>query len=121
MLCVIIDLTLLGPSTRNVGKGVLRYFGTESTMNLLFPLIFDNNIVCIKLQLVPSQYMYIFQIYLPCTNHRLEVYSKCIDALYDLFNTYCDKGIVLILGDINAKLNKGVTSLRDKTSNGLLE
>jgi len=58
--------------------------------------------------------MYIFQIYLPCTNYRLEVYVKCIDALYDLFNTYCDKGIVRILGDFNAKLNKGVTSSRDR-------
>ena len=56
------------------------------------------------MQLYPGKYFFIFQVYLPCSNHPVEWFYDYLLTLYDLYNLYCDKGVTIFMGDLNAKL-----------------
>lgn len=62
----------------------------------------DDRIVGVQVQLSPGVFVFIFQIYLPCSNHSVEIYTHYIETLYDLCNMYCTPGIPIFLGDYNA-------------------
>jgi len=72
--------------------------------NSVTPLcIDDDRIIGVQYQVSASQFLYLFQVYMPRGNHNNAVYSSYIDRLFDLWNTYSENGICVFLGDFNAK------------------
>ena len=59
----------------------------------------------IQLQRSVNSYIYIFQVYLPSSNHPISEYRSYVDKLNDIIHVYVEKGIVIVMGDINAHLN----------------
>ena len=53
----------------------------------------------------PQQYMFLFQVYLPCSNHLITVYLEYMEKLYDIYNMYSPLGTVICLGDFNANID----------------
>ena len=49
--------------------------------------------------------MFIIQPYLPCKNHTREKFAEYIETLNDLVDSYTDKGLVLLMGDMNCHVN----------------
>ena len=71
------------------------------------PLIIDDNrIVGIQFEVAPNQFVYILQVYLPCSNHPIEHYRNYIDKLCNLWSLYSENGTVIFMGDFNAKVNQ---------------
>ena len=71
------------------------------------PLIIDDNrIVGIQFEVAPNQFVYILQVYLPCSNHPIEHYRNYIDKLFNLWSLYSENGTVIFMGDFNAKVNQ---------------
>ena len=42
--------------------------------------------------------------YLPCSNHSLTAYTEYLDKIRNLLNLYSEKGIVVLMGDMNVNL-----------------
>ena len=42
--------------------------------------------------------------YFPSTNYPIDEYKECLALLWALFETYCDSGLIIILGDLNGSL-----------------
>ena len=61
--------------------------------------------ICIKNQGIEP--VYIFNVYLPSTNVTISEYTSVIDQLRIIYDSYNNKGIVLIAGDYNAQLGPG--------------
>ncbi|WAR05698.1 hypothetical protein MAR_021067 [Mya arenaria] len=99
-----------------VGTGGVSLMWNKKLDDLVTPLsIDDDHIVGIQLQLCSNQYIYIYlKCILPCVNHKINVFNEYIDKLYDLYYSYCDKGIPLFMGDFNAKVNTQPMTSRDK-------
>jgi hypothetical protein len=64
----------------------------------------DDRIIGVKLQLQSDYTIYIFQVYIPCKNHGTEVFKTYIEKIENIFFNYCDKGIVIVMGDFNAEI-----------------
>ena len=52
-----------------------------------------------------SSYIYLFQVYLPCSNHSVQPYRQYIEKLADILSIYSEKGVVIVIGDFNANLS----------------
>ena len=75
--------------------------------NFVSPLVInDDRIVAIQVQLVKDSFMYIFQIYLACSNHSIQKYKEYIEKLDDLWRVYSELGDVIIMGDFNCSIDK---------------
>ena len=48
--------------------------------------------------------IFIFSVYFPSTNYPIDEYKECLALLWALFETYCDSGLIIILGDLNGSL-----------------
>lgn len=95
------------PHQRQIGKGGVAILWNRKYDNYIVPLSIDSDfVVGIQLQLSPQYYVYIFQVYLPCTNHSVQTYIDCITFLYDLYYQYSDQGLTVFLGDFNARANR---------------
>jgi hypothetical protein len=71
---------------------------------VVVPLVIDSDrIVGIQFEYSPGQYIFIFQVYLPCSKHSIENYRLCIDKMFELFYLYVEKGET-VMGDFNARL-----------------
>lgn len=96
------DSDLSTASNRKVGKGGAAILWHRSLDHRVVPISIDSDrIVGIQLELLPGQLIYIFQVYLPCSNHPIDKFRGCIDLLYDLYNSYCDNGVTVFMGDFN--------------------
>ena len=58
--------------------------------------------------------MFIFQIYLPCSNLSISIYRTYIEKLYNLYSIYSSTGSVVFLGDFNAKYDLNSSISRDQ-------
>ena len=66
-----------------VGKGGVAIMWHKRLNNVVTPIcIDDDRIVAVQVQISDAQYLYFFQVYLPCTNHSVAIYSDYIDILY---------------------------------------
>ena len=63
----------------------------------------DDRIAGVQISIAEGIYLFIFQVYLPCTNHSSEMYRYYIDQLLDLWSMYSALGTVIFTGDFNAK------------------
>ncbi|MES9881493.1 MAG: reverse transcriptase family protein [Sedimenticola sp.] len=119
------------PSRRKVGKGGVAIMWHVKHNDKVTPLtIDDDRIIGIHVHVSASIHLYILQVYLPCSNHPTLIYNEYIEKLENLISIYCDKGIVVIMGDINAHLpsthfrkpvgDRGVHVLRFLNANNLV-
>ena len=99
------DNDLYSCKTRKVGKGGVAILWNNRYDNYVVPLNIDSDrIVGIQLQNSPGDFVFIFQVYLPCSNHNIEKYNDCIALLYDLHSSFCDHGLTVCIGDFNARV-----------------
>ena len=57
------------------------------------------------MQLSRDTFVYILQVYLPCSNHRIEQFREHIEQLFNLISMLSQLGSVIAIGDFNAHLN----------------
>ena len=99
------DFDLKLPGSRRVGKGGVNFLWHKRVDNKITPLSFeDDRIVGLQYEISPSAYVYIFQVYFPCTNHPMASFYDYVDKLSNLLGLYSDKGIVIIMGDLNTNI-----------------
>ena len=99
------DKDLLLPVHRKVGKGGVALLWNRKLDSYVTTL--DKNsdrIIGIQIKYSPHSYMYLFQVYLPSRSHVLDVYKTCIEELENILSMYMCKGIVIIMGDMNAQI-----------------
>lgn len=62
-----------------MGEGGIAILWHKKYNDVVVPLCIDSGrIVGIQLEYSPGQYLYIFQVYLPCCNHSIDSYRECI-------------------------------------------
>ena len=79
------DSSLHYPSNRRVGKGgvaILWHIKYDSCVTLL--CIDDDRILGVQIEMSESSYIYLFQVYLPCSNHSIQIYREYIEKLADI-------------------------------------
>jgi hypothetical protein len=101
-------------NSRKVGKGGVALLWHKKHDQYVVPLaIDDDRIVGIQYQLSKDTYIFIIQVYLPCSNYPIQTFRDYIDKLYNLWSMYSDKGVVLFIGDFNAKVQLNSQNYRD--------
>lgn len=99
------DSVLMLPGRRRVGKGGVAILWHKKHDNNIAPLSFDDDrIIGVKYTCNLTCDFYFFQLYLPCSNHTLEIYTEYIDRMRNILNLYSDRGIVVLMGDMNVNL-----------------
>ena len=99
------DFDLMIPGHRRVGKGGVALLWHKKLNSRVTPLSFDDDrIIGLQLEISPSLNIYVFQVYLPCSNHPVARFYEYIDKLSNLLGLYVEKGLVLFMGDLNTKL-----------------
>ena len=102
-------------SRGKLGKGGVSIMWHKRLTDRVQPLdIDDHRVIGIKLQLSPNNVMFIFQVYMPCTNHSLDTFKRHLNMLYDLYNCYQDQGYVIFMGDFNASVCRKTPRSRDR-------
>ncbi|MEW8546461.1 MAG: reverse transcriptase domain-containing protein, partial [Candidatus Thiodiazotropha sp.] len=100
------DTDLQRPSNRRVGKGGVAFLWHIKHNNRISPLLLDDDrIIGIKYEICTDNIIFFFQTYLPCTNHSMDVYREYIDKLQNIISLYSERGMVVIMGDINTHLS----------------
>ena len=90
------------PGHRRVGKcGVALLWHKKMDSRVTSFSLDDDRIIGLQLEISLSLNIYVFQVYLPRSNHRFYEY---IDKLDNLLGLYTEKGLVLFIGDLNTKL-----------------
>ena len=98
----ITDQSLKLPSNRRVGKGGVAMLWHQRHDSYVTPMsIDDDRIIGVQFQYAPKHYAFIFQLYLPCSNHPIDFYRDYIDKLHNLWSMYSQHGIVIFMGDFN--------------------
>ena len=99
------DVSLSFPTKRKVGKGGVAILWHKRHDQYITPLdIDDDRIIGIKYNCCLNSALYIFQVYLPCSNYSLIAFTEYIDKLRNILNLYTEKGIVVLMGDMNVNL-----------------
>ena len=65
---------------------------------------FNDRIIGICVKNKKSIPLYIINLYMPSTNVTVQCYMQLINAVQVLYDTYCSRGVVIILGDYNAQI-----------------
>ena len=81
-----------------------------------------DRIIGLQIEISPSFYVYVFQTYFPCSNHPIAEFLGYIDKLENLLGLYADKGLVAIMGDLNANLlHSQSVSMQNNRSRALID
>ena len=48
--------------------------------------------------------IFIFSVSFPSANYPIDEYKECFNLFWALFETYCDSGLIIILGDLSGSL-----------------
>lgn len=92
-------------SNRRVGKGGIALLWHKRMTQ--FVTILETNVkhfIGIQIVLNPGEYIFLFQVYLPCKNHSMNIYRNCLEDLENIICMYEDKGSLIIIGDYNTEL-----------------
>ena len=93
------DFSLLMPSKRKVGKGGVCFLWKRTLNSMITPIdVQDDRIIGIQILLNPDHIVYIFQVYLPCSNHGVDTFKNYIDQIENLIFSYSEKGMFIISG-----------------------
>ena len=80
-------------SKRKLDKGGVALLWHRHLNDFIIPLSIDEyHIVGNQFQVTPQQYMFLVQVYLPCSNHLITVYREYMEKLYDIYNMYSPLG-----------------------------
>lgn len=109
------DYSLALPSNRKIGKGGVAILWHKRLDMRVTPLpLDDDRIIGIQVQIQPDLYMFVFQLYLPCSNHSIESFRRYIDKLYNLWFMYRESGIPIFIGDVNTDVKTDSSSTREQ-------
>ena len=101
------DFDLKRPSSRKVGKGGVAILWHDKINKCVTPIeLDDDRIVGIQVMLDTDNFMYFFQVYLPCSNHSIYKYREYIEKLENINSIYSQKGVVCFMGDMNCDIYK---------------
>lgn len=75
----------------------------------LLPTVCDS-IIGIQLELSENSLLCAFQTYLPSKGHRVDEFTNYLDLLYGILDTYSQKGMVVIMADMNCHVNSSAFS-----------
>ena len=104
-----LDSSLHDTSNRRLGKGGIAIFWNRKYDSCVTPLcIDDDRILGVKIEMSESSYIYLFQDYLPYSNHssfNSNLYTEYIEKLADILSLYSEKVMVIVMGDFNANLS----------------
>ncbi|MES9880824.1 MAG: reverse transcriptase family protein [Sedimenticola sp.] len=64
----------------------------------------DDRIIGIHVLVSERVHLYVFQMYLPSRNHPISKYRDYVEKVENLVSLYAEKGIVVLMGDVNAHL-----------------
>ena len=97
------DLRTLG--CRTIGKGGVAIMWHRSLNSCVTPLDIDSDRICgIQYKLSANMYIYVLQVYVPCSSHSIFIYWDFIDYLQTIISMYSQHGVVIVMGDFNAHL-----------------
>ena len=100
------DTDLLIPSSRRVGKGGVCLLWHKKLDNLITQITCDSDrIIGIQIQFSENIFIFIFQVYLPSSNHSVAKYNDVVFQLKIIVSQYNDKGIVMVMGDMNIDIS----------------
>ncbi len=118
---VVCDSSLAIGNQRRMGKGGVAIMWQNKYDYCITPVdIDDDNIAGIQMQISANDYMYMFQVYLPCSNHSIDIFADYIWRLYDIYNKYADNGTVVFMGDFNADISISANNPRTRLLRRLL-
>ena len=66
----------------------------------------------IVLQRQEQMPIYIFTVYMPSTNATMDEYQQILDLLQVIYDTFFEKGVIVLTGDFNAQLGSNRTGRR---------
>ena len=93
------DSDLTCPSKRRVGKGGVALLWHRKYDRCVSPLsLYDDRIIGIKFEVNTENCIYFIQVYLPCSNHLIEVYREYMDKLPNILYLFSEKGIIIMMG-----------------------
>ena len=82
------------------------YYGTKKDDKYVIPLSLDDDrVIGIKFEINRDNSTFLFQVYLPCTNHPIDMFKEYLDRLQNILSLYSEKGTVVLMGDFNAYLH----------------
>lgn len=87
------DSNLYQGDTRKVGKGGVAILWNKRFDGMVSCLPIDSDrIIGIQIELCKNYFLYLFQMYLPSKNNRVDVFNDCLESLNALIDAYSDKG-----------------------------
>lgn len=99
------DRDLRIPSSYRVGKGGVALMWHNSISGRISLLDIESDRVCgIQYRLSKNNFVYILQVYAPCSNTSIYNYRDFIDFMQTVISMYSENGILIVMGDLNAHL-----------------
>ena len=113
-------------TNRRVGKGGVALYWNKKYDRIVskLPPISDR-MIGIQIELSPSNFLFVFQVYLPSKNHNMETFKNHLESIQEAVSSFRWKGKTVVMGDFNchvnsSKLNKQLDS-RDMHFSNFLE
>ena len=90
--------------------GGVALFWKNSINDFVTPLeeIDSDRIVGIRCEFGNNDPLFILGVYLPLSSHQMDVFNECLDYLWALYDSLSDKGLVIIMGDLNGDLGNSL-------------
>ena len=111
---VVIDNNYKNRNSKMGRGGVALMWNRKHDNNVSQLFIDDDRIAGIQFDVNDGSFLFIFQVYLPCTNYPASFYKQYIEKLYNIWSTYSSHGSVIFMGDFNAKFLGNVKSVRQR-------
>ena len=90
------DNDLLIPASRRVGRGGVYLLWHTKLNNFVTPIPCNCDIIIdFQVQFCKNKFVFIFQAYLPSSNHSIAKYNDVIFQLENIVSQYNNKGIVI--------------------------
>ena len=103
----VIDRDNYLPGRRPMCKGGVALMWHKSLNNSITTLDIDSDRMCgIQYRICSNRYIYFIQVYAPCSNYPVSIYRDFVDLLETVISTYTDHGIVIVMRDMNAHLQR---------------
>jgi len=99
-----------GVAIRKGGLAIMWKTGINHTISKLHD-VGDVNIMGVKISNGNSNDIYLFNVYLPCTNYCFDEYANCVNTMINIYEYYKNHGSIIFIGDMNTSLIVGKRAL----------
>ena len=73
--------------------------------NKFTPLpIEEDRIIVVQIEIFPAEYIFVLQVYFPCSNYSIAEYRDVLHRLDNYINFYAERRTVITMGDFNTNL-----------------